>query len=126
MKSIWICIILALIIALLIVVPHIFITDTTQQMQDILKKADTALEREDWSNAVKYCEAATSKWEKYSRWYEMITEHKDVDEIIRCLRQLERFVKENELPEARAIIAELDFLVKHLEEADNLSVENIF
>lgn len=124
--SIWICIILAGLIAILIIVPHIFITNTAQEIRDVLKKADLALESEDWNKAEKYCNYATKKWERYAPWYEMITEHREIDEIIRNLRQLNRFAKEKEIPEARAIIAELDFLVNHLEETDNLSAENIF
>ena len=124
--SIWICVILTCLIALLIIVPHIFITNTVQEVKTILKQADYALKQENWDDAINRCKHLTKKWEEYSIWFEMVTEHQGIDEISRSIRQLSRFAQEQELPEARAIIAELGFLVDHLEETDTLSAENIF
>mgnify|MGYP002647446928 CR=1 FL=1 len=126
MKSIWICIVLSFLIIVLIVVPHIFITNTTHEIRELLKSADSAVEAEDWQQAVKLCKDTSQRWEKYTPLYEMIVEHQEVDEIIMSIRQLERFAAEKEKPEARALISELDFLINHLRETDNLSIENIF
>ena len=126
MRSILLCVILSGLIAVLIIVPHIFISNTTEEIKGILKTTDAAVKNEEWIEAEVYCLQAKNKWDKYSFWYEMITEHSAIDEIIRSMRQLERFIKEREQPEARALLAELDFMVNHLEETDNLSAENIF
>lgn len=126
MKSIWVCLILAAIIVVLIVVPHIFIKNTTYEMSDILKQADDAIKQEDWETAAEKCHSISESWDKYTPLYEMIVEHQEVDEIIMSIRQLELFAREEEKPEARALIAELNFLINHLRENDNLSVENIF
>ncbi len=126
MRSIILCIALSALIAVLIVVPHIFISNTTKEMSDILKATDSAVKKEDWNKATDVCKKAESKWERYSFWYEMITEHGEIDEIIRSLRQLKSFIAEHEQPEARALISELEFMINHLKETNNISAENIF
>lgn len=125
MRDILTCIILAVLIAAFIIVPHNFIAESSHDMQTILKKADSALKAEKWDKVTKLCSYALKKWEKYSPVYEMATEHETVDQIMREMRQLCSYAEEKEKPEARALIRELRFLIKHIEEMDELSPENI-
>ncbi len=126
MRSIILCLALSALIATLIMVPHVFISNTSRTMSEILKATDIAVKNEEWDKAKKACLKAEKKWEEYSFWYEMITEHSEIDEIIRSLSQLKSFIAEHEQPEARALISELKFMINHLKETSNLSAKNIF
>ena len=125
MRDILTCILLAALIAAMIIVPHMFVSNSSKVMTDILNRADTAIERDNWSRAKQLCNYAMEKWDGYAPVYEIATDHEAIDEIIRQLRQLCSYTQQQEKSESRELINELLFLIKHIEEMDNLRAENI-
>jgi hypothetical protein len=96
--------------------------DLTRQI-DILM-AD--IQKGDWEQAVKQANIIENSWDKAARWWPIILDHQEIDNIEFSLSKTKEYISSQNAPLSRGQLSELRLMIKHIPEKEALNLQNIF
>ncbi len=83
------------------------------------------IKSEDWEQAKENTAIFASKWREQAKWWPIILDHQEMDNVEFSLAKVKEFVKEEDKTLALGQLAEIKLMIKHLPEKERLNIKNI-
>ncbi|MDD4587051.1 MAG: DUF4363 family protein [Heliobacteriaceae bacterium] len=104
---------------------HALNTSADELLHQIEQIADN-LENERWIPANTQTEQLNVAWEKVGRWWPLVLEHQEIDNIEFALGKVEEYVAQQEKTLSLGQLAELRLMINHIPEKEAVTLKNIF
>lgn len=79
----------------------------------------------DWPAARRDSEQMKSLWEKDARWWPVILDHQEIDNIEFTMARTTEYVKNQDLALAQGQLSELKLMLEHIPRKEAVNLENI-
>jgi hypothetical protein len=125
MKNLLVPIIILVFIFSLITFNLIFLKKTTTELSNILEKAKTAADQDNYKECETYLNKFTNRYEDYDGFYTIVIRHIELDEIKTYTEKAVEYSKTGEKGMATGEISALIALVEHLYEIEQINLYNV-
>ncbi|RBP39543.1 DUF4363 family protein [Garciella nitratireducens] len=126
MKIFWISLLIILIFLSFTVYLNICLEKSSQEVMNILEEIEKNINQQDWELAKNNLDKLINKWEKMYGPWQIIMEHQELDNIELSLLKMTEYIKVENEDLAKAELASLKFLIRHIYTNNVISIENIF
>ena len=93
----------------------------TQQMDLVSAR----IEEDDWPMAVTETEKLEKKWKSEAKWWPVILEHQEMDNIEFAMARFKEYVAASDSPLATGQLSEIRLMVEHIPRKEKINLENI-
>jgi len=94
----------------------------------LLKSVDSVsaeLENNHWEQAASLTEKLDNDWEKQKKWWPVILNHQEIDNIDFALGRVKEYVAARDPAMSMGQLSELRIMIRHIPEKEALTLENI-
>ncbi len=103
---------------------HLLQKGSTELLLPVERIKESVL-REDWLSAEKHFRKAVNTWQRENKYWPMLINHQEMDNIEECLNSLKSHLHYKNSNEAVAELYNLIFYIKHIPEKESLNLKNI-
>lgn len=82
-------------------------------------------EKGQWDIAHKRTLDLKKNWDKQAKWWPMILDHQEIDNIEFALAKLEKYLQTKNIDLSLGQLAELKLMIQHIPEKEAVSIKNI-
>ena len=108
------------------VLQNLYVSGTTEKLDEKLDKVKQALQKEDFVTARNAADDFCALWEENKDIFEALFEHSEVDEISANAKSIQSLCHSGEKHQALSFVASEVFYINHIREIDTLGWENVF
>jgi len=126
MKSVVLSLAMSIVMIIGILYSHKYLNNVSQELGNLNDEIEQYITDSDWDKAYESAMEYTEKWKEYSKVIKIFLDHQEMDNIEIELWKLPQYIKEETKDEALASIHILKFLVDHISELEQVTIENIF
>ena len=126
MKSVVLSLAMSIVMIIGILYSHKYLNNVSQELGSLNDEIEQYITDSDWDKAYEAAMVYTEKWKEYSKIIKIFLDHQEMDNIEIELWKLPQYIKEETKDEALASIHILKFLVDHISELEQVTIENIF
>jgi len=99
--------------------------DATDQLSSQVQQISMDIKRGDWSAARSGSDRMQRSWEQDARWWPIILDHQEIDNIEFSMARTTEYVKNKDLALAQGQLSELKLMVEHIPRKEKVNLENI-
>jgi len=99
--------------------------EATDQLSSQVKQISMEIKRGDWSAARSGSDRLQISWEQDARWWPIILDHQEIDNIEFSMARTTEYVKNKDLALAQGQLSELKLMVEHIPRKEKVNLENI-
>ena len=107
----------------------LWVNDSLQEASDHLSERIEMvcqdIKSNDWENARDNINKLELRWGDYARWWPIIIDHQEMDNIEFSLARAKEYINEEKRSLALGQLAEIRLMVKHLPEKEKVNLKNI-
>lgn len=93
-----------------------------KELEDIMQLA----EQERWEIAQQQMDSFKKKWDERAKWWPVILDHQEIDNIEFALARTEQFLQSKNIDLSLGHLAELKLMIEHIPQKEAVTIENIF
>ncbi|HHU62881.1 MAG TPA: DUF4363 family protein [Clostridiales bacterium] len=98
---------------------------TAEQLLGKLDTVEDCIEKGEWTLGRQHMEELKASWTRVRKKWEIIHNHKEIDDIDVTVVKVDRFIKMREKPSAMAEIAALRLYISHIPEKEAFRLSNL-
>ena len=125
MKRLWVSVVTLTLIFLFSLLNSWVLGRTTAKLCETLEQAQVLAEQGDWDSARAVTARAEQDWDKYSNYLYIVLRHSESDEVIGGFREMQEFLKCEEISDYTAANAKLAEHIRLLSKMERLSIKNL-
>lgn len=99
--------------------------DAAERLSSRVEQVSVELKRGDWSAARRGSEQMQSSWKQDARWWPVVLDHQEIDNIEFTMARTGEYVNNKDLALAQGQLAELKLMVEHIPRKEMVNLENI-
>ncbi|ACL21290.1 DUF4363 family protein [Desulfitobacterium hafniense] len=103
-----------------------YISESTYTLTEKLVNVEEQIRAKSWSNANQEIEKFSQDWNGIKKFWSILLDHQEIDEIELSLIRLEQYIKENETVLSLGELSALRLLVDHIADKGMITLQNIF
>lgn len=103
---------------------HALSTSAEEFSKDIDEIVVTA-QNNQWDYAYQKTKDLRKSWNKKAKWWPIILDHQEIDNIEFALAKTEQYVKTNNVELSLGQLSELKLMIKHIPEKEAVTITNI-
>ena len=126
MKNIIISFLIFAILIITIFLSVVYINYSCRELITINNSVEVAINAEDWKLAKANTNLFLTTWDKHSNVISMFIHHQEIDNICMEISKEKTYVAERNTEETLSNISTINFLLEHIINMENLSIQNIF
>lgn len=117
-------VILGLVIALGLWVNH-SLENTAEALAQNVWQITEEVEADSWQKAEQHLNALEKEWNNVGRWWPVVLDHQEIDNIEFALAKLKEYVAEKNRVLSLGQLSELKLMILHLPEREAITIKNI-
>ncbi len=98
---------------------------STAGLLENMDKIGVEIKKENWENAYRQTIDLEKVWDEKARWWPMVLDHQEMDNIEFALARFKEYVDTRDLSLSRGQLAELRLMIKHIPEKESIRIKNI-
>lgn len=102
-----------------------YLQTTTQTLETQLGSIEQSISALQWEAAQKDLSTTQQGWEKNKRWWTVLLDHQDIDNIDISLNRLEEYIKTHDAALSLGEVSALQLQVDHISDTEKLNLRNI-
>ncbi|ATW23831.1 DUF4363 family protein [Candidatus Formimonas warabiya] len=103
-----------------------FLSDSTEKITSNFDRITVAVDRQDWVTAEKQFSLTKEQWEKYKKWWAIVIDHKEIDNIDTSITRTDQYLRHHNQVLSAGELSVLNQYLKHIPETEKISWKNIF
>ena len=126
MKNNIISFMLFIMLLLIIIIPTRYLNKVSHSLTDETEDIELLISKESWTNSYMLSIELLESWQDNKTIFSVFVPHNEIDDINMEIYKLSQYVKCKDKTESLASIHLIKFLIKHLNELNKVSIQNIF
>ena len=98
---------------------------STEKLTRQIDQVSRAIQQEDWATAVSQTAQLEKTWEQEARWWPVVLDHQEMDNIEFSLAKVKEYVPGQNPALALGQLSEVRLMVEHIPEKEAITLENI-
>ena len=99
---------------------------SSQTLLAQIQKVASSVQAEAWDDAQTHFQVTADQWHRVEKRWALITDHEEIDEIVRALQKIKAYLHFQTAPDALAELQTLIYLIKHIPEKEKLTLSTLF
>ncbi|MGE5389524.1 MAG: DUF4363 family protein [Deltaproteobacteria bacterium] len=99
--------------------------ESTDRLSSQVEQVSDNIGQGDWSAARSGSDQMQRLWEKDARWWPVILDHQEIDNIEFSMARTTEYVRNQDLALAQGQLSELKLMVRHIPRKEKINLENI-
>lgn len=99
--------------------------EATDRLSGQVEKVSSSVGKGNWSSARDESRKMKKTWEQDARWWPVILDHQEIDNIEFTLARTTEYVKNEDRALAQGQLSELKLMVEHIPRKEKVNLENI-
>jgi len=102
-----------------------YLQTTTQALETQLGAIEQSISALQWEVALKDLNTTQQGWEKSKRWWTVLLDHQEIDNIDISLNRLEKYIESHNAALSLGEVSTLQLQVDHISDTEKLNLRNI-
>ena len=98
---------------------------STKDLSQQIERVSQEIKQEQWEAAQKQNQQLERTWQEKARWWPIILDHQEIDNIEFSLAKIKEYVASRDLPLALGQLSELKLMIEHIPRKEAVNLENI-
>ncbi|HBK53391.1 DUF4363 family protein [Syntrophomonas wolfei] len=98
---------------------------STKDLSRQIERVSQEIKQEQWEAAHKQNRQLERTWQEKARWWPIILDHQEIDNIEFSLAKIKEYVASHDLPLALGQLSELKLMIEHIPRKEAVNLENI-
>ncbi len=98
---------------------------STKDLSRQIERVSQEIKQEQWEAAQKQNQHLEKTWQEKARWWPIILDHQEIDNIEFSLAKIKEYVASRDLPLALGQLSELKLMIEHIPRKEAVNLENI-
>lgn len=98
---------------------------STQDLAQHIDELMIDIQNENWEQAAKRADIIEKSWDKAARWWPVILDHQEIDNIDFSLSKTKGYIFSQDASLSCGQLSELKLMFKHISEKEALTLQNI-
>ncbi len=99
--------------------------ETSLVLSRQIERVSQEIRQEEWETAQKHSHALEKSLDEKTRWWPIILDHQEIDNIEFSLAKVKEYVANRDLPLALGQLSELKLMIEHIPRKEAVNLENI-
>ncbi|OPZ75749.1 MAG: hypothetical protein BWY80_00013 [Firmicutes bacterium ADurb.Bin456] len=99
---------------------------TTEEFLESIGEIEQSLENDHWEAALERFLKLEKSWEEKSKWWQVILDHQEMDNIEFSMARTGAYLKKGNVPLTWGQLSELRLMIRHIPEREAFNIQNIF
>ena len=98
---------------------------STKDLSRQIERVSQEIKQEQWEASQKQNQQLERTWQEKARWWPIILDHQEIDNIEFSLAKVKEYVASRNLPLALGQLSELKLMIEHIPRKEAVNLENI-
>ncbi|MDD3880368.1 MAG: DUF4363 family protein [Syntrophomonas sp.] len=99
--------------------------ESTKDLSQQIERVSQEIKQEQWEAAHKQHRQLEKTWQEKARWWPVVLDHQEIDNIEFSLAKVKEYVASRDLPLALGQLSELKLMIEHIPRKEAVNLENI-
>ena len=99
---------------------------STEEFLGSIGEIEQSLENNHWEAARERFREMEKSWEKKSKWWQVILDHQEMDNIEFSMARTGAYLEKENIPLTWGQLSELRLIIRHIPEREAFNIQNIF